>query len=339
MNEEHRQSLRADTTDISPLLAARPDCEDQVDDFTVSYKLGPRESLATQAADIDGDGRTDLLFTNQLDASVTIYWGNEAGELAESSEFKGVRSESSVATGDLNEDGYTDLLFASRDHASFVIRPGLDQRRFGEPVEIFQGSEPGAPLLEDWDGDGHQDLLFRHRDCIAWRKGNGTTSFAPHECLGPPKKPIGLVDVDGDGRAELIIHDERGLSAWSSGPRGWIEKRTRLFDQTPAHTFSSLADIDRDGREEVYVVEDSPGGSTYRWKVGESEPCRLGDAPYWNRGTYGLRATDFNGDKVLDFISARTCAHCTSNHILHRGGVKEEGTASSSPKENSSKSD
>ena len=55
-------------------------CPDAVEDWIEDVRMGPLETTGVALADVDVDGFTDVLFTNQLDESVSIWWG-ESGAM------------------------------------------------------------------------------------------------------------------------------------------------------------------------------------------------------------------------------------------------------------------
>src|SRR5690606_3341875 len=88
-----------------------PACHDAVVGFGQLRTLGPRESVDGTFTDLDGDGWGDLVYTNQLDESLSIYWGAADGvTLSDPDQRVLGRSNSRIATGDVDEDGIPDLV-------------------------------------------------------------------------------------------------------------------------------------------------------------------------------------------------------------------------------------
>ena len=293
-------------------------CPDALVSLQGQHVLGPRESLGATAQDIDGDGQQDLVFTNQLEETLTIYWGNPAGSMDDITSLPTLRSESRVAIGDVDGDGQHDLLVASPDDASFALHRGTGNRSFEPAHTFFQGSRPSFPWLIDWDADGALDLLFTHLDCIAWRKGQGEGSFGPHACLGRSTIIKGVLDRDQDGLLELLVPTKGGLETWERDTGGWVGERRRLASLPPGRVHVSAADIDGKEGAEIYLLRPYTSPSVIRMTPPEWNPCALAQTrlPF---ELHAMTALDANSDGAVDFVGTRTCAGCTSNHLLYRG--------------------
>lgn len=306
-------AAEADLSDWGQL----PRCTDSLVSMQLDYALAPPEALGVTAADLDGDQQIDLIFTNQLDPSISIYWGEGTGSLREPTTLSIVRSESRIGVGDLNEDGLPDLVIASPDNAMFSLRFGTGSRSFGPHQELFQGSRPSFPMVLDWDNDGHQDVMFTHLDCLAWRRGRGDGTFAQHECLGDASRVHGVLKEQG--RTSVLVGVAGWLEQWTPGTDGWVIKNTRLVPLPKARVHVSMADIDSDGQNELYLFRSFTTPSLVRLQAPDWEPCVLADTVPLYVDLHTMKAVDVNEDGVVDFMGTRTCAGCTSNHVVYRG--------------------
>ena len=116
----------------------------------------------------------------------------------------------------------------------------------------------------------------------------------------------------------LLVKGANQISRWFESGGGYVNEQP-LLEAIHSQSYGSLYDVDGDGQQELYLVPDLSSGEVLRTTTAEWTTCNLGPAPYWNRGNYGVVATELNGDGVVDFVSSRTCAGCTSNHILYVG--------------------
>ena len=250
---------------------------------------------APAAVDLDGDGDLDLIVGNKIDPAA-----GDAGRLTTfvndgSAKSPRYRQAASVpvsgayhlipAAGDLDGDGDPDLLVGTwnqdilrlenqgtRQAPNWVVDPEGS-------VKLARGSN-AAPALADIDGDGDLDLFAG--------QANGGVSFYRNE--GSRRSPkfvlvseqIGdiragrrsapaLVDLDGDGRLDLVIGREGGgaLVLRNATGRGsdlrfipWPELTLAL----PSLAVPVFADFDGDGSIEL-IAGTASGGLTYHRRV------------------------------------------------------------------------
>ncbi|MBL0922361.1 MAG: VCBS repeat-containing protein [Phycisphaerales bacterium] len=155
-----------------------------------------------------------------------------------------------------------------RDHALELHRPGG-----GAPAVIaLEGVNrpPQSMLAADIDGDGSKDLLlFTPSEPMVMVRGldaeagptvltdRAMPQFGLVQAAGPGN--TALLDVNGDGRDELLIADQNFVRACSfDGATGWrvVEQVT---DPDARTRFIGLTVIDRDGAP-VVVVSDKNAG-------------------------------------------------------------------------------
>ncbi|MFH8609341.1 FG-GAP-like repeat-containing protein [Streptomyces sp. NPDC018029] len=182
---------------------------------------GDRFGNHTAAADLDGDGYTDLV-VNGGDKSVVL-WGSAQGLTGEGSTelaSNGAR----VTAGDFNGDGERDLVTAEypepedpmdNDDQGMTISYG-PFKRDGKPassqqVVTSQTFGPGDFVVGDLTGDGADDIVTSHGfEEMAYKSqfwqggkdGVATTSQKLAPSLGGA-----IADVDGDGYGDLVVRD------------------------------------------------------------------------------------------------------------------------------------
>ena len=195
--------------------------------------------LAVVAADLSGDGHTDLFVT---DAN-RLFVGDGDGRFreADSSVFDWERhgDEDLVAgadTADLNRDGRLDLVVGH--HFNSTVDDG---RRVPVRVYLNRGTSAGSPRFDDVTGESGLPPL---------------PTKAPH---------VEVADLDNDGWPDLVT-----TASADSGRRPAIFMNTGVREGVPRFESptgigselywitGSVADFDRDGRLDVFVVDHAP---------------------------------------------------------------------------------
>lgn len=178
--------------------------------------------FAPELADLDGDGRLDLLLGTWNDG---VHYYRDAGTggalvwepVGEGPLVELSRGSHSVpAAGDLDGDGDLDLVVGEAVGELNLYRNvgSATEPRFEWVTDTLGGIDPGrrsAPTLTDLDGDGRVDLIVGSEEggALVFRNEGWTgehPTFVPME-LDLPLPTMGraaLADLDGDGRAELL---------------------------------------------------------------------------------------------------------------------------------------
>jgi hypothetical protein len=233
--------------------------------FAITDGLESLEALA--AADLDGDGRTDLVL---LGSGKTYLFRqrHEGGGLEKPQVLYNCFTDvAGLRVGDLDGDGQPDLLLI-RPRAShpFLLR-FQRQGSFGPEIGI-KSLPVHEAYLADLDGSGRADLLCiqgntRRVRALRWGKPKHPPSpplseprlyaFRPES--DPALRRVQLGDVNGDGRADLVVSsaETAELDIYLQDSRG--ELSLPSASPTLAEVKGiAIGDLDGDGLPEVAVV-------------------------------------------------------------------------------------
>jgi hypothetical protein len=185
----------------------------------VAIEAGRKPYRNLKLADLNGDGRCDLVAPNMAEGAVTILLNDGRGHFrgAENSPVPAGPAPFAVAVADINGDGKPDLVVAnysgqitdpSGDGLTFLLNDGRGHFLLGPKIKTGSGS--GDVEVGDVDGDGIPDAVT-----VNGGSNDLTIAFGGPGGLSPSRTvtvPYGgrgawralLADFDGDGRADAV---------------------------------------------------------------------------------------------------------------------------------------
>ncbi len=282
-----RTNFRTDASRSDVFWRNTNDGSNAIWDYTTSGAMGftPAfpQNLGTDwsllgTGDVDGDGRSDVIWRATSTGQVAVWLMSGAGSIA-SVTFPGVLSATQwelAGVGDLDGDGHADILW--RDTGTGQVRAwymGLNgqldvEANVGPVVSYSAWSIKG---LGDVNGDGIQDIIWFHPSdgvVAVWRMApTGTPQFLFPGAVGAAStwQITKVGDFDGDGRDDLFWRNTSdGTNAvWYFKGGNTIESAD-FFVGTPIAQWrlDVTGDYDGDGREDL-MWYDVTSGATVRW--------------------------------------------------------------------------
>ncbi len=235
----------------------------RVPQFPTGHSRSAALNLA--AADIDRNGRNDILLRGAGDRTLLLLLQTGPGEWTEV-RIPEPDGGSGLALADLDGDGRTDIA-----GGGWYMSQGTEPTRTGNWYLREVAAWPSAASVAalDVDRDGRTDLALAASDRehpVAWFRNPGPDSRAPWagkiltSSLDHVQR-LEAADLDGDGHADLAFAEAgrkpRSRVGVLVSPGGAGRWRLRLLDDQGALDLS-IADVGRDGRLEVLAA--SPTG-------------------------------------------------------------------------------
>jgi hypothetical protein len=171
-------------------------------------------------ADLNADGKLDVITANEEADTVSVLLGNGDGTLSYdysgSSDFATGKSPRAVAVADFTGDGIPDLVTAGQ---TVDVLPGLRDGTFASPIRhSANGTGLTTVAAADFNGDGKLDVVTANPGAgtvsVLLGNGDGTLSSPIDHAGGSSPTAVAVGDFNGDGRPDVAAAN-RGSHAVS----------------------------------------------------------------------------------------------------------------------------
>lgn len=116
-------------------------------------------------ADVNQDGKPDLLITNADSGTLSVLLGDGKGQFrpSQGSPFPAGHLPNDIAIGDMNGDGHPDLVIADHQSPYLTILLGDGRGGFqpapGSPIDVHSNPHPHGVVVGDFSGNGKLDVV------------------------------------------------------------------------------------------------------------------------------------------------------------------------------------
>ncbi len=178
---------------------------------TNSYNSGTAPtSIIT--ADLDGDGKMDLVTTNSTSNNVSVFLGTGNGNFGAATNFTVGTGPYAVVSADFNGDMKLDLATANNGSNNVSVLLGNGAGSFGAATNFAVGTSPRGITSGDFNGDTKTDLAVANwgSNNISILIGTGTGSFgAPSNfAAGTGPRSIVAAKFNADNFLDLAIAND-----------------------------------------------------------------------------------------------------------------------------------
>ena len=284
-----------------------PDARFRIDSIPTDERMA-----ALSVADLNGDGRPDLVFYGDAKDLEIIYnqgtnaWSDPKHWHIDDGRMDG----NALVVGDLNGDGRPDVVLLG-GNGSLYFLPQQADRTFGEPQKIPYSGTPKAVQIADVDGDGRSDLLLVDWDSptpFRFRLQNAAGQLGPEiyfktqpvrsycaEALEGGAKNYVVTLAQNSSRAEVSEFTRKPAEALSGAFRRGQFQVMPLSKPDAAQRGVLWADVNGDGRPDLLVAEPESGQLSVYLQQPDGSLAPPKTFPTL-AGVNQVAAADWNGD-------------------------------------------
>jgi hypothetical protein len=273
------------------------------------------------AAEVNSDGKPDLICANQIANTLTVMTNNGAGVFGFNATLGVGRSPACVVVADVNGDGKPDVICANAGDSTLMVLTNNGSGIFGSNAKLNVGSWLQWVTAVDVNGDGKLDLVTANYNdnTLTVLTNNGSGIFGSNATLNVGSRPcyVAAADVNGDGKVDLIsvnfgAHSLTVLTNNGSGIFG--SNATLTVGNWPLCV--TATDINGDGK--VDLVSANAGQAPPNYGNTLTVLTNNGSGIFGSNATLTVGAgptcvvaTDVNGDGIMDLV----CTDYGSNSL------------------------
>mgnify|MGYP001023283662 CR=1 FL=1 len=232
--------------------------------------LGRGNGVCIVSGDVDGDGNSDALISNDDQAS-TLWLNDGTGKFTLSDQ--GFKASTCAALGDLNGDNSLDIFFTEGTSNHVWLNNGTG--RFSTSDQNLVSLDSEGVALGDLDGDGDLDAFVTNwngkPDQVFLNNGRGKFSDSGQQLGNWFSSDVVLGDVDQDGDLDALVSNngevaDNATVLWLNDGHGKFTDSQQRLGFTKASAVA-LGDLDGDGDLDAFIANSSHGGADPADKV------------------------------------------------------------------------
>jgi hypothetical protein len=280
-----------------------------------TYSSGPGSGPTDVAvADVNGDGRPDLVTANFDNSTASVLFGQGAGvfSLARTFSTGAGSGPHNVVLADVNGDGRPDVITSNYNN-TVGVSMGQAGGTFATPaIYSVGGLRPAGLAVADLNGDGWLDIVTANQisDAVGvlFGQAGGRFSAAIAYPTGTGSMPVdvAVADLNRDGRPDIVtVNVNTNTASVLRGQAGGGFAAPSTYPVGAGLAGLAVADMDGDGWPDI--VTSSQGGDAVGILLSQAGSTFASPATT-STGTYSgpvdVVVRDVNGDAKPDIVTA-----------------------------------
>jgi hypothetical protein len=266
-------------------------------------------AFSVAVADVNGDGKPDLLVANYNSGTVGVLLGNGDGTFRPTVTYDcgGPDNPVSIAVADLNGDGKPDIALTvvvnGTPRPALRVLLGYGDGTFQVPVAYDPAAfNPYQVVIADVNGDSKLDLVVADEFLVSVLLGNGDGTFqvaATYGHGGSYGHSLAVADVNGDGKQDLVVANGGSVGVLlGNGDGTFLSVVT--YPTGGGAFWVAVADVNGDGKPDAVVANDGTVGVL----LGNGNGTFKAPMTYSSGGEepWGVGVADVNGDGKPDAL-------------------------------------
>ncbi len=302
--------------------------------------LAAHGSSDVAIADVNHDGFPDIAFVNARPESqgVLVFRGSREGYSNQRVQTLPAAGLTSIRAGDLDRDGFADLVVTTAAARQTIA---LETSPSGPPagdVHLFMGGASGVDVsrtvrlpahggrdsaIGDFNRDGFPDLAIANAtadSCVYWGSAAGFSAARRTTLPTLAANGVFAADLNADMFPDLVFansndgksYDVPSYIYWGSatGFAPYMRSSVQSFGAASVN----VADLNRDGRPELLVVNQYSGSADSRintrifWGNPHHYYSTASMSTLIGHGTYDTSVADLNDDGFIDIVMSNSYA-------------------------------
>jgi FG-GAP-like repeat/FG-GAP repeat len=283
---------------------------------------GPN-SVAT--GDFNGDGKPDVVSTDQDVSKVSVLLGNGDGTLQTTADYATGAGPHWVVSADLNGDGKLDLATANTTPNTVSVLIGNGDGTFQAHVDYGTGGSPFSVAVADLNHDGKSDLVTANlAGTVSVLLGNGDGTFQAKTDIDlsggsffPPELlSVAIADVNRDGKPDVMASAQDPFGSSNSvyvllgNGNGTFQAPTQhatASDTGNSPMWVAVGDVNGDGKPDL--VTNNRGSQKVSVLLGNGDGTFQAHQDYpagpgGSSGPTSVAIADVNGDGKPDLVTS-----------------------------------